>query len=91
MYHYPKKMDGPYGPINLILKLVFIGLGDTGTTSFVYDNLAIKDKNFLKNGRCIVKNFQIKSSLNQGLDAKDGYLSSLWLEEKILKLRINIG
>ena len=39
-----KKTDGPYGPSKPYIKIGIYRIGDTGTTSFAYNNLVIKNK-----------------------------------------------
>ena len=39
-----KKTDGPYGPSKPYIKIGIYRIGDTGTTSFSYNNLIIKNK-----------------------------------------------
>ena len=39
-----KKTDGPYGPSKPYIKIGIYRIGDTGTTSFAYNNLIIKNK-----------------------------------------------
>ena len=41
---YQKKTDGPYGPSKPYIKIGIYRIGDTGTTSFAYNNLVIKNK-----------------------------------------------
>ena len=39
-----KKTDGPYGPSKPYIKIGMYRIGETGTTSFTYSNLIIKNK-----------------------------------------------
>jgi hypothetical protein len=39
-----KKTDGPYGPSKPYIKIGIYRIGETGTTSFAYNNLIIKNK-----------------------------------------------
>jgi len=39
-----KKTDGPYGPSKPYIKIGIYRIGETGTTSFAYNNLVIKNK-----------------------------------------------
>ena len=39
-----KKTDGPYGPSKPYIKIGIYRIGETGTTSFAYNNLMIKNK-----------------------------------------------
>ena len=39
-----KKTDGPYGPTKPYIKIGIYRIGETGTTSFAYNNLIIKNK-----------------------------------------------
>ena len=39
-----KKTDGPYGPSKPYIKIGIYRIGETGTTSFTYSNLIIKNK-----------------------------------------------
>ena len=39
-----RKTDGPYGPSKPYIKIGIYRIGDTGTTSFAYNNLVIKNK-----------------------------------------------
>ncbi len=39
-----KKTDGPYGPSKPYIKIGIYRIGETGTTSFAYNNLKIKNK-----------------------------------------------
>jgi len=39
-----KKTDGPYGPSKPYIKIGIYRIGETGTTSFFYNNLTIKNK-----------------------------------------------
>ena len=41
---YKKKTDGPYGPSKPYIKIGIYRIGETGTTSFAYNNLVIKNK-----------------------------------------------
>tara|TARA_Y100001970_G_C14135753_1_gene804165 strand:+ start:668 stop:1414 length:747 start_codon:yes stop_codon:yes gene_type:complete len=41
---YKKNTDGPYGPSKPYIKIGIYRIGDTGTTSFSYKNLIIKNK-----------------------------------------------
>ena len=44
-----KKTDGPYGPSKPYIKIGIYRIGETGTTSFAYNNLVIKNKKKWKN------------------------------------------
>ena len=49
LHHYDvplltKKTDGPYGPTKPYIKIGIYRIGDTGTTTFTYDNFLIKNK-----------------------------------------------
>ena len=39
-----QKTAGPYGPSKPYIKIGIYRIGDTGTTSFAYNNLVIKNK-----------------------------------------------
>ena len=39
-----KNTDGPYGPTKPYIKIGIYRIGETGTTSFAYNNLTIKNK-----------------------------------------------
>ena len=39
-----KNTDGPYGPTKPYIKIGIYRIGETGTTSFAYNNLIIKNK-----------------------------------------------
>ena len=39
-----KKTDGPYGPNKPYIKIGIYRIGETGTTSFAYNNLLVKNK-----------------------------------------------
>ena len=39
-----KQTDGPYGPSKPYIKIGIYRIGETGTTSFEYSNLTIKNK-----------------------------------------------
>ena len=45
MYPYlQKKTDGPYGPNEPYIKIGIYRIGDTGTTTYNYNNLSLKNK-----------------------------------------------
>ena len=49
LHHYDvplltKKTDGPYGPTKPYIKIGIYRIGDTGTTTYAYKNLVIKNK-----------------------------------------------
>ena len=39
-----KKTDGPYGPNKPYIKIGIYRIGDTGTTTFSYTNILLKNK-----------------------------------------------
>ena len=39
-----KKTDGPYGPNKPYIKIGIYRIGDTGTTTYNYNNLSLKNK-----------------------------------------------
>ena len=41
-----KRTDGPYGPNKPYIKIGMYRIGDTGTTTFTYTNISLKNKNF---------------------------------------------
>ena len=59
--------------------IVFKNISDAGAEKVILGSAAIKDKNFLKEA---CDKFPDKIAL--GLDAKDGYLSGIWMERRTL-------